>query len=113
MSSLGESPLSNTNELGKTLLRLISLFSSNFKNIVEGNDIVGPSSSGMSLSDRHQQEYSMSMSMSANSGSGGRKDMREIYGGARIAYIFNETFVNRAIKQMNPFEGKFFCYFVC
>eukprot|EP01006_Ploeotia_vitrea_P032595 TRINITY_DN64783_c3_g3_i1.p1 TRINITY_DN64783_c3_g3~~TRINITY_DN64783_c3_g3_i1.p1 ORF type:complete len:585 (+),score=-22.23 TRINITY_DN64783_c3_g3_i1:14-1768(+) len=82
MASLGESPLSNSSELGKTLLRLISLFSNNFRNIVEGNDMATMNN------------------LSYNS-----NEQKEIYGGARIAYIFNELFVNKTIQQMNPFEG--------
>ena len=85
MAALGESPLSSNSELGKTLLNLISVFASNFKNIVDGNDITGrPREEGLGL---------------------GGSSTTEIYGGARIAYIFNETFVHKSIQQMNPFEG--------
>lgn len=90
--ALGESCESSENagENGRLLLRLISTFAQNFRNIVDGHELIhnGAGSGAVSA-------YGGAM----------LSDSTELYGGARIAYIFNESFVNRAVKQMNPFEG--------
>lgn len=91
INALGESCDSggDAGEMGRLLLRLISTFSQNFTNIVDGNEMASGSTGG-----------------SGDGGYGaGYADSTELYGGARIAYIFNESFVNRAVKRMDPFEG--------
>jgi dynamin 1-like protein len=60
--------------LGSTLLRLISKFSASFTETVDG---------------RKFEEVG---------------DTSELYGGARISYIFNEVF-GKAIRHMDPFAG--------
>lgn len=82
IDSLGDATDSlEGSELGKTLLRLLSHFSNKFRDIVDGHDI-----------------------LNSNGGSMGT-DSTELYGGARIAYIFNDTFVARTLRVMDPFEG--------
>tara|TARA_B110000971_G_C19675537_1_gene348655 strand:- start:110 stop:547 length:438 start_codon:yes stop_codon:yes gene_type:complete len=61
--------------LGGELLSLLSKFASNFSNAVEGK---GASDSGV--------------------------EMNELYGGARISYIFNEIF-GRSLGSIDPFDG--------
>ena len=89
--ALGESCDSegNSGEMGRLLLRLISAFAQNFRNIVDG----------------HEMASGATVGSSDGAYGSGYSDSSELYGGARIAYIFNESFVNRAIKHMNPFEG--------
>jgi dynamin 1-like protein len=91
INALGESCESGSNqsEMARLLLRLISAFAQNFSNIVEGHEMAVGSPGGGG----------------DGSCAAGYSDSTELYGGARIAYIFNESFVNRAIKHMNPFEG--------
>ena len=37
--------------------------------------------------------------------SGGRVQTHELYGGARISYIFNEVFGTSGLRTVDPFEG--------
>ncbi|TDH67292.1 hypothetical protein CCR75_000724 [Bremia lactucae] len=60
-------------EMGGCLLNLLSHFSSNFMNSLDGRN--------------HQLV-----------------DMDELYGGARINYIFNEIF-SKSLREVNPFDG--------
>lgn len=62
-------------DLGATLLTLISHFAANFTDSLDG---------------RH------------NSGDG--VEMTELYGGARISYIFNEVF-SKSLQEVNPFDN--------
>lgn len=61
--------------LGGTLLRLLSRFAQSFANSVDGRG-----------------------------SSEGAVEMAELYGGARISYIFNEIF-GRSLRALDPFEG--------
>lgn len=61
--------------LGGMLLRMISQFSSNFSNIVDGKGST-------------DEAFEMS----------------ELHGGARISFIFNEIF-GRCLRNMDPFDG--------
>ena len=61
--------------LGGSLLSLLSKFAANFSNAVEGK---GSSDNGI--------------------------EMNELYGGARISYIFNEIF-GRSLGAIDPFDG--------
>eukprot|EP01031_Cornospumella_fuschlensis_P029967 gene29967-36193_t len=76
LESLGDS-LDDTNAAAKggILLRILSQFSENFRNKVEG---------------KGSSELTM--------------EMKELYGGARISHIFNEIFGKR-LRQLDPFEG--------
>ncbi|TMW56688.1 hypothetical protein Poli38472_006698 [Pythium oligandrum] len=62
-------------EMGGCLLNLISHFSANFTNSLDGRN---HSLNGV--------------------------EMNELYGGARISYIFNEIFT-KALQDVNPFDG--------
>lgn len=61
--------------LGAEMLRLLSKFSSNFSDCIAGR---GTSSDGI--------------------------EMNELYGGARISFIFNDIFV-RSLMDVDPFDG--------
>ena len=65
----------NAGHLGGILLSLLSNYAANFHNAVEGK---GSSADGI--------------------------EMNELYGGARISYIFTEIF-GRSLMTMNPFDG--------
>lgn len=65
----------NQPQLGGILLSLLSNYAANFQNAVEGK---GSSADGI--------------------------EMNELYGGARISYIFTEIF-GRSLMAMNPFDG--------
>lgn len=76
IASLGESlDDQGTSAKGAALLKIVAQFASNFGNKVDGKG----SSELMS-------------------------EMTELYGGARISYIFNEVFGKR-LKSLDPFEG--------
>lgn len=64
------------NKLGSTMLRLLSRFSASFAETVEGRK-------GRDL---------------------GGVDTSELYGGARISYIFNEVF-GKCVRNLDPFAG--------
>lgn len=74
--SLG-TPFAATDKAGKSeqLLHLISKFSTNFNNAIEGRSI-----------GQNQLE------------------VNELYGGARVAYIFNDVFA-QSIRDVDPFAG--------
>ena len=77
IDSLGESfSAQGGSLLGATLLQLLSKFAANFGNSIEGR----------------------------GSGPDGAVEMAELYGGARISYIFNEVF-GRSLRGLDPFEG--------
>jgi dynamin 1-like protein len=65
----------NVSKLGATLLNLLSKFASAFEDSIDGRGT-----------------------------SDGRIEMAELYGGARIRYIFNEIF-GKSLKTLDPFEG--------
>jgi dynamin 1-like protein len=65
----------NGSHLGGILLSLLSNYAANFQNAVEGK---GSLADGI--------------------------EMNELYGGARISYIFTEIF-GRSLQAMNPFDG--------
>ena len=76
-------PFAASDRTGKSeqLLHLISKFSTNFGNAIEGR------------------------SFTANGGSSSTAiETNELYGGARISYIFNEVY-SRAINQVDPFSN--------
>lgn len=76
LESLGDSLDDQSNTLkGSILLKILSQFSANFHNKVDGKG------SGELLA-----------------------EMTELYGGARISYIFNEIFGKR-LRALDPFEG--------
>jgi len=76
LDALGEpTDAQGNSRLGATLLSLLSKFALNFSNSVDG---------------RGSMENAL--------------EMTELYGGARISYIFNETFGKR-LKGLDPFEG--------
>lgn len=76
LDALGEATDAQGNSrLGATLLHLLSKFASNFANCVDGRGSTD-----------------------------GAIEMAELYGGARISYIFNEIF-GRRLKSLDPFEG--------
>jgi len=76
LDSLGE-PVTDTTSasIGRILLGLLSRFSASFTDCIEGR---GSSCDGV--------------------------EMDEMYGGARIAFIFNEVFV-RSLMAIHPFDG--------
>jgi dynamin 1-like protein len=76
LQSLG-TPYAATDKAGKSeqLLHLIARFSTNFNNAIEGR----------STNKSHHE-------------------MNELYGGARISYIFNDVF-SRSVSNVDPFEG--------
>lgn len=76
IDALGEATDAQGNSrLGATLLNILSKFASSFSNSVDGRG-----------------------------SSDGAIEMAELYGGARISYIFNEVF-GRRLKSIDPFEG--------
>lgn len=76
LESLGEGVEDQTvNTKGVVLLRILSQFAANFNNKVDGKG--------------SNEAYS---------------EMTELYGGARIAFIFNEIFGKR-LRSLDPFEG--------
>ena len=76
IASLGESmDDKGSSEKGVALLQILSQFAYNFGNKVEG---------------KGSNEVS--------------SEMTELYGGARVSYIFNEVFGKR-LKSLDPFEG--------
>ena len=76
LQSLGM-PYAATDKAGKSeqLLHLIARFTTNFNNAIEGR----------STNKAHHE-------------------LNELYGGARISYIFNDVFT-RSVKNVDPFEG--------
>lgn len=75
MNQMGEPTLSMSNtDLGATLLTLLSKFANNFADALEG---------------RHRSLTGI--------------EMNELYGGARINYIFNEIF-SKSLKNIDPFD---------
>ena len=86
MASLG-APTNNVDQAsqGELLLRLVSNFASSFTSLMDGR------------------------------GAGGGLDMEqlnELYGGARVSYIFNEVF-SKTMLHVTPFEGVCACVCVC
>ena len=84
MASLG-APTNNVDQAsqGELLLRLVSNFASSFTSLMDGR------------------------------GAGGGLDMEqlnELYGGARVSYIFNEVF-SKTMLHVTPFEGVCACVF--
>jgi dynamin 1-like protein len=78
MDGLGEATDTLCNSAqGTILLKMLSNFASHFNDSVEGKG-------------RH--------------GGGPGVEMAELYGGARISYIFNDVF-GRSLKSLDPFEG--------
>lgn len=78
LDSLGESVDDQSiNAKGVVLLKILSQFATNFANKVDGKG--------------SKDLYSL-------------LDMTELYGGARIAYIFNEVF-SKCLKSLDPFDG--------
>ncbi|KAG5186926.1 Dynamin central region-domain-containing protein [Tribonema minus] len=76
MAELGEpTDAASVNNLGATLLTLLSKFATNFQAAVDGR---GSSPDGI--------------------------EMNELYGGARISYVFHEVFA-RSLEGVNPFDG--------
>ena len=75
IDALGEALDAQPARLGPTLLRLIASFSDSFNNSVDGKG-----SADKTL------------------------EVCELYGGARIAFIFKEIF-GRTLKSMDPFDG--------
>jgi dynamin 1-like protein len=76
LDSLGEGVEDqSSNAKGVVLLRILSQFAANFNNKVDGKG--------------SNELFS---------------EMTELYGGARIAYIFNEMF-GKKLKSLDPFEG--------
>ena len=76
LEALGEpTDAQGSSRLGAILLVLLSKFSTNFSNSVDG---------------RGSTEHAL--------------EMTELYGGARISYIFNEVFGKR-LRSLDPFEG--------
>ena len=78
LDSLGESIDDlNSSHKGAALLRILSQFAQNFRDRVDGKS---PSTELMAV------------------------DQQELFGGARISYIFNEIYGKR-LKHLNPLEG--------
>lgn len=76
LDALGEpTDAQGSNRLGATLLNLLSNFTANFANSIDGRG----STQGV-------------------------LELNELYGGARISYVFNEIF-GRKLKILDPFEG--------
>lgn len=76
MEEMGDPTLSmSKTALGATLLNILSRFASNFSDSLEG---------------RHRSINGI--------------EMNELYGGARINYIFNEVFA-KSLQQVNPFDN--------
>jgi dynamin 1-like protein len=76
LDSLGDSiDDQSSSEKGAILLRILSSFANNFTNKIDGKG--------------SNEFYS---------------EMTELYGGARISYIFNEIF-GKKLKTLDPFEG--------
>mmetsp|Transcript_2441 Transcript_2441/g.3374 ORF Transcript_2441/g.3374 Transcript_2441/m.3374 type:complete len:749 (-) Transcript_2441:107-2353(-) len=67
----------NNSSRGATILRILSQFAANFRDKIDGN--ATPNTDNLS-------------------------DMSELYGGARIAYIFNDVFGKR-LKNFDPLHG--------
>mgnify|MGYP003387470858 FL=1 len=89
------------NELGKTLLRLISHFSNKLTNIVDGHDIyanttgnmgnMGSMGAGSGSMGGNSPIPGSGGGSGGGSGSGSGFESGELFGGARIAHIFNEV----------------------
>ncbi|KAJ1432693.1 dynamin-2 [Ochromonadaceae sp. CCMP2298] len=77
VASLGESLEESGSAKGITLLKILAQFATNFSNKVDGKG----------------QGSTEAMA-----------EMTELYGGARISYIFNEIF-GRRLRTLDPFEG--------
>lgn len=75
LDALGTPADASQKNLGASLLNLLSKFSASFSNCINGK---GSSSDGL--------------------------EMNELFGGARIGYIFNEVFV-RSLMAVEPFDG--------
>jgi dynamin 1-like protein len=77
MDGLGDATDSlNGNQQGAVLLRMLSNFAAKFSDAIAGKGNVG----------------------------GETVEMSELYGGARISFIFNDVF-GRRLKALDPFEG--------
>jgi hypothetical protein len=84
--ALGDADGESINMLGGTLLKIISKFAINVNTSIDGRG-------------------HLSSSLSACDGAGyATIEMSELYGGARISYIFNEIF-GKLLWSMDPFEG--------
>lgn len=75
LDALGTPTDDSTSNLGATMLALLSKFSASFANCIEGK---GSSHEGL--------------------------EMNELFGGARIGFIFSEVFV-RSLMAVEPFDG--------
>lgn len=75
LDALGTPTDDSTSNLGATMLALLSKFSASFANCIEGK---GSSHEGL--------------------------EMNELFGGARIGFIFSEVFV-RSLMTVEPFDG--------
>ena len=84
LAALGDSDGESASMLGGTLLRIISKFAINVNTSIDGRG-------------------HLSASMTAE-GACNTIEMSELYGGARVSYIFNELF-GKMLWHMDPFEG--------
>jgi dynamin 1-like protein len=94
LESMGSAPTRQSQtELGKTLLHLISRFAANFKAEIDGRAVAAPG-----------EAAGAGGGGGGGGGAGGGAGQNELYGGARIAYIFNEVF-GRRISSIDTFDG--------
>mmetsp|Transcript_16093 Transcript_16093/g.30405 ORF Transcript_16093/g.30405 Transcript_16093/m.30405 type:complete len:810 (+) Transcript_16093:287-2716(+) len=79
--------------LGGSLLSLLSKFSTNFSSTIEGrgNMMISSSSHTAAMTPGRVSHPALS-------------DMNELFGGARISYIFNEIFA-ASLMSVEPFDG--------
>lgn len=80
--------------LGGSLLSLLSKFTTNFSSTIEGRGNMMTSSSS----------HSTAMTPMAHSAHPALSDMNELFGGARISYIFTEIF-SASLMSVAPFDG--------
>lgn len=101
LDDLGTAPTDGISRatLGGSLLSLLSKFTANFSSMIDGRGNVtnpgGPSSTSF---------HGGSSSGNATGPTGRMAETLELYGGARISYIFNDVF-STSLMSVGPFDG--------
>jgi len=113
LDALGTTPHAATSKshLGGTLLNLLSKFATNFANVIDGRGgMVGGGSGGGNSSSHggsgtHHPKTTTTTTAAATPGNTHTNNMAiELFGGARISYIFNDIFAS-SLYSVGAFDG--------
>jgi dynamin 1-like protein len=101
LEDLGTCDSGSRANLSGSLLALLSRFTTNFTSTIEGR---GNVTNGQSSSSSARDLNGMASPMRGPSMNPALADMNELFGGARISYIFNDIFA-ASLMSVAPFDG--------